>query len=296
MFDCLVLAALMLFFSYWGMPIGGGVYAGISSLGRLPWVGGIFRFVLGGPAPLAFPVKLLGWAISSSGLLIALWLFQRLFGAPAGRAEHWIMLAVAVATILRNLERSVFFDVYQHIDIRSVAKFWRFPHDQLDMLDRMRSKLALVNYVDMNVCNFFSLLVAYGIALYAAGALGLLPVAGAPPGLGEAMWQALSLANVGHAGRELFTGPAWQVVSGIASFITMLYLALFISLGANLIDDLMKAHDDEMAVMKAEIDAIAASPTPASPPETAGPAPAPPPPETPPAIPAATPGEPPAKA
>jgi len=275
----IALLVLLAVFGAWGIALGGIAYALISNAQRLPVVGAVFRLMLGGPAPLIFPVKLLCWAVSASGLLIGLGIFTLIFGAPAGRVEYWIILGVSVAVILKNLERSSFFTLYQPVDIRSAARLLRLGKEHIDFFDRNRPRLALLQYIDMNVATFLSLFVAYALILHAIGPLGLLPANQPLPGIGESLWASLSLLSIVGGRPAPYSGTAWEVVNGIAAFVVWLYVILFTSFGTRILDELLDEEEEEegrlsrvMAGIEAQVASAAGAAAAPPPPPPARPA------------------------
>jgi hypothetical protein len=248
MIGALFLLVLLLSFSVAGFALGAAVFALFMVTARLPYVGGFFRFLINGPAPLAFPIKLCAWAVSSGAMLIGLGLYQLIAGPIDSPWEFKAIFAAACITVLRNLERSAFFNVYEHVDLRKVASY--FGLDSAD-IGRLKQKVALQTYIDASVTNFFSLLVAFGLIVYSAAPLALVDVSGAMPSLGVSLLEPLRLLNIVQGGEVPYSGPAWQVMRGVAAFLIMLYLVLFISLGANLIDDAIRIAEADDAAREA---------------------------------------------
>jgi len=259
-----VLALILIFFGLWGPALGGMVYALVTMAQRLPIAGALFRFLISGPVPLVVPIRVLGWAISGAGLLIGLGIFALIFGPPAGRVEFWLILGISVATILRHLENSTFFTTYQHVDIRGVARLFSFERELVEFVSRNRPRLALMQYIDVNVAIFLSLFVAYGLVLYAIGHLGLMPSSGVAPGIEDALWSSLSLLSIGGGREAPFSGTGWEVMNGIATFVVWLYVILFTSFGTRILDEMLadqaKQDADLAAMMKGIEETIATAP------------------------------------
>jgi hypothetical protein len=65
-----VLILLLYYSSKFAAALGGFVYMTFTQTLRIPYLGKVFNFVINGKVKLGILLKMIGWVISSSGLLL----------------------------------------------------------------------------------------------------------------------------------------------------------------------------------------------------------------------------------
>lgn len=237
-----MLAFLLVLGNVVSHPLGGLFYLLVAMTRKLPGVfGSFFEYILTGPVKMTLVLKLIAWAISSSGVLLGLGVHYLFWGTPNRPIEFWIILLVAVASLLNIAHEMLTFDILtfnETIDFMQDVPL-NIMREQAQIVMRnpeFHDSLARRNFVDMILPKFIRLIFSFGVIYYSLGNLGVFTIVTSPPNLGQSLLLSLSLIDIVGSYTAPYTGTAWELTRMLSSFIIFFWLVIFISLAVDTID------------------------------------------------------------
>lgn len=216
--------------------------AAIAATVHIPIIGVVFKFFLYRP-PLKFIgiIRLIAWAISSSGLLFGYGLYYWIWGTPKQPSEFWVLLIFSAVNLSNIFTQIAMFEL---ANIRQVLAFayqsmpWEKENlDAARKIEGARKSMVLACFADVHLPQFLRLLVSIGLVFFSLGHLNLVElVHDTPPTIWEALNIAISLIDITKDTNEIYKGVTWEVIRSIAAFLVFFWVVMFVSLASSTVN------------------------------------------------------------
>jgi hypothetical protein len=202
---------------------------------------GIVRKLFIDVIPLHLLLKAFFWIFASSGALTGYILYVFITGAPSSQFDYYVIFISAAIEIMNNFKRSSYFDNYapvHSIPLSPVWDSWLKPEaESFSRAENLRKKAIFQTYIDFNIVALLSLLACFSLIIVSGGPIGLFAPKNYSPDLWNSFVFSMSFLNITEKIVDPYDGTAWAICKALISFLLMLYLVLFISIGASLIEE-----------------------------------------------------------
>lgn len=218
---------------------GGAVFSSLSLGLVLPvirWI--VFAIDQIFSARLFVLVKLVGWAIASSGIVLGYYVFILFFRAPMNTYEYWICLLVSAGALSRIVSIMLFeqflVDIDKSILGMKLGAVIAKPHGKVKITHDELKRNLRATFLDLCVPVLLQLAVTFSFFCFAASRLGIMETVGASqPELYNCLLSIAGLMNIGTSGIKLFHGWVWECGSFMFTLILFLWAAIIIQVANN---------------------------------------------------------------
>lgn len=237
-FKSICLISLLIASSYFTAPIGGLLWGtfcytvyGTRILGKM------LRPLFNDYIKLVLVFKLVGWVISSSGVLMGLIIFKSIFHESLNKWELYITGIVAFGVVLNIATSLTQFDMLTFSEYMPETKKYAgklFGDNVLEAMDGIKFKKTLSRslFTNLFITQLFRLFFSIAVLYYSLAHLGVLSYA---DGIKEcSIIDCIKIAfssiqPLATNSTNLFQGTVWSICNFFASFLIFLWAIFFLS-------------------------------------------------------------------
>ena len=258
--------AVSLLFSSIASPLGGLIYAALTVPIVLPGIRHVYKYIITGPFRFSFLFKFVGFAISSSGVILPLFVIQiwwpYLLKLPS---ILWGSLAAAVIVSLNIMHRAHLMQVLTLEELIEtfpktayIKRLYGFEFSDLQGRDRMQ--FARMNFSDIMAIDLLKLAVCYGLVQFCGSSLQIFstsPLNIDSPAHG--VESAFSFIRILNGTVYHIDGFFGYLVNSFFGLSILFFMTFFFSLTSRMVDEPptpIKSADDTLAEIEAAIEGI----------------------------------------
>lgn len=236
----LLLFALLIVFSAGANIIGGLLSLGIALMIRIPYLGKIFNFLFNDAIKLTSAFKFFGFVISSSGLLLGLYVYYLIFGMPNGYYQSWVLLVCSSAVIINFFHGVMNLETMNFRDMISMASHYSEKIYGGDIVravysdNGIKRQLIYSAIVSMYLPQLFRMLSSIGLFYYAMSQLKFITLKAnitMLPSLYDCLKYSFSLLPIVKLDNSEypFIGFTWDVFSIFFGVVILVWTVFFIT-------------------------------------------------------------------
>ena len=218
-------------------PLGAVIYAGISLTMLIPYIGKVFSFFLTSTLKFGSFVKLVGWSMSASGVLLGLIVYGWFLGYPDSNSEFIIILVLSSVFLAEILTKSMMFydfGVGEFIGEASPILEKLSVEGNLLQDPQYRLQLHRSSVVDNTLIAFLNMLLVIGLIHYSLGGMGLFEtIEDELPTMWESLYASLTASDLFGQPESVYQGQLWDLAGLVSSLLVFYWITIYFPMASS---------------------------------------------------------------